>query len=69
MRRGLSVVKTRTAQHEATIREFTLGPPDCLTIGHVLRDFEGVLGGAPLFRGPANALMDTPPATETDNKE
>ncbi|MGJ0512451.1 ATPase domain-containing protein [Methylocystis sp.] len=66
VRRCLSIVKTRTAKHESTIREFTLGPPDCLTIGPVLHDFENVLAGAPVFRGAAHTLMDTPPGSDTD---
>lgn len=66
VRRCLSVVKTRTSPHESTIREFTLGPPDCLTIGPVLRDFEGVLGGTPRYRGRARSLMDIAPQTDGD---
>ena len=64
VRRGLSVVKTRTSDHEPTIREFSLGP-NGLTIGAVLRDFDGVLSGTPVYRGSPGALMDTthpPPA-------
>lgn len=57
VRRGLSVVKTRISDHEPTIREFKLGP-DGLTIGAVLRDFDGVLSGTPLYRGSTGALME-----------
>ena len=56
--------ETRTLKHERTIREFTLSSPNCLTIGPVLRDFEGVLSGTPQFRGLPNALMDTLPGTD-----
>lgn len=63
VRRGLSVVKTRVSGHEPTIREFTLGP-DGLTIGAILRDFEGVLNGTPVYRGSSGALMnETSPIT------
>ncbi len=58
VRRGLSVVKTRTSDHEATIREFTLGRGG-VKIGAVLRDFGGVLSGTPIYRGSAAALMDS----------
>ena len=58
VRRGLSVVKTRTTNHEATIREFTLGP-NGLAIGAVLHEFDGVLSGVPIYRGGQGALMDT----------
>jgi circadian clock protein KaiC len=64
VRRGLSVVKTRVSYHEPTIREFNLGPGG-LTIGAVLRDFDGVLSGTPVYRGGAGALMQAanpPPA-------
>ena len=64
VRRGLSVVKTRVSDHEPTIREFNLGPTG-LSIGAVLREFDGVLGGTPVYRGSAAALMETahpPPA-------
>ena len=61
VRRGLSVVKTRTAHHEASIREFALGP-DGLKIGDVLHDFDGVLSGTPVYRGNAGLLMDAPSA-------
>lgn len=59
VRRGLSVVKTRTSDHEPTIREFRLDPAG-LAIGAVLRDFDGVLSGTPVYRGGAGALMETP---------
>jgi circadian clock protein KaiC len=63
VRRGLSVVKTRISDHEPTIREFRLGS-DGLKIGAVLRDFDGVLNGRPVYRGGVGALMETntPPA-------
>jgi len=58
VRRGLSVIKTRTSDHEPTIREFSLGPTG-LMIGGVLRDFDGVLSGTPIYRGRADRLMET----------
>ncbi|MRD46540.1 AAA family ATPase [Caenimonas koreensis DSM 17982] len=48
--KAVSVVKSRTSAHEATIREFRLGFGG-LEIGHALTDFEGVLTGAPSYRG------------------
>ena len=65
VRRGLSVVKTRTSNHEPTIREFSLGPTG-LAIGAVLHEFDGVLSGTPVYRGSAGALLETsypPPIT------
>lgn len=64
VRRGLSVVKTRVSDHEPTIREFSLGG-NGLTIGAVLRDFDGVLSGTPVYHGGTRALLETthsPPA-------
>lgn len=58
VRRGLSVVKTRTSDHEPTIREFSLAP-DGLKIGAVLHEFDGVLSGTPVYHGRAAALMET----------
>ena len=58
VRRGLSVVKTRTSDHEPTIREFKLGAGG-LQIGAVLREFDGVLSGTPVYRGSPGALMET----------
>ena len=61
VRRGLSVVKTRTAEHEASIREFRLNA-DGLSIGEILNEFNGVLSGTPIYYGSVGALMDTPSA-------
>jgi circadian clock protein KaiC len=67
LHRGMSVLKTRWSKHECTIREFTLGPPTGLTIGPVLRGFEGILTGSPTYRGTAVGLTGTsqvvPPAS------
>ena len=60
VRRGLSVVKTRTSYHEPTIREFKLGSGG-VTIGAILHEFDGVLSGTPVYRGSSGALMATPP--------
>lgn len=62
VRRGLSVVKTRTSDHEPTIREFSLGPTG-LKIGDILQEFDGVLSGTPVYRGVAGTLM---PSAFTD---
>jgi circadian clock protein KaiC len=59
VRRGLSVVKTRTSDHEPTIREFTLGS-NGLSIGAILHEFDNVLSGTPTYQGSRRALMDLP---------
>ena len=48
VRRALSVVKKRTGTHEDTIREFQISSKG-LSVGPVLRNFQGVLRGVPTF--------------------
>jgi len=56
VRRALSVMKKRTGPHEATIREFQIGP-DRLHVGKALSEFQGVLTGIPQYVGaPAPPL-------------
>ncbi|MEP9360012.1 ATPase domain-containing protein [Sphingomonas sp. KR3-1] len=56
VRQAISVIKTRTAQHERTIREFQIGASG-LQVGEPLRQFQGVLTGVPTFSGEGKALM------------
>jgi circadian clock protein KaiC len=58
--KAISIAKSRTSAHEATIREFRLGS-DGLRIGQPLADFEGVLTGLPTYRG-GTSLMTAEPA-------
>lgn len=57
VRRAISVIKKRTGRHERTIRELHFD--DGIAVGEPLREFQGVLGGAPHFVGPQ------PPRNET----
>ncbi len=59
VRQAISVIKTRTTEHERTIREFRIGSGG-LTVGEPLREFQGVLTGVPTFRGRGGVLL---PAT------
>lgn len=61
VRKAISVVKTRTTDHERSIRELRVGLGG-LTIGAPLRDFRGVLSGLPTYRGGTEPLLDTDPA-------
>ncbi len=61
VRQAISVIKTRTARHERTIREFQIGSSG-LQLGEPLRQFQGVLTGVPTFSGEAKTLM----ASQTD---
>jgi circadian clock protein KaiC len=47
--------------HEASIRQFGIGA-NGITVGEPLKDFEGVLTGAPAYRG-STPLLETNPAT------
>lgn len=65
VRRAVSVVKKRSGPHERSIREFRVDQQHGLQIGEPLREFHGILGGTPTFRGDANILLSRagePPA-------
>jgi circadian clock protein KaiC len=55
--KAVSMVKSRTCQHEQTIREFRMGPTG-LEVGHELTDFEGVLAGVTAYQGALPLLGD-----------
>ncbi|CAN5705867.1 ATPase domain-containing protein [soil metagenome] len=57
LRKAVSVVKSRTSQHELSIREFRLGP-EGVEVGPALTDFEGVLSGVPRYAGGIALLGD-----------
>jgi circadian clock protein KaiC len=52
IRQAISVIKKRTGRHERLLREIRLGK-DGLFIGEPLKDFEGILTGAPRYIGKA----------------
>ncbi|WP_375393873.1 ATPase domain-containing protein [uncultured Sphingomonas sp.] len=58
VRQAISVIKTRTARHERTIREFQISNKGLL-VGEPLRQFRGVLTGIPTFSGETRTLMAT----------
>ncbi|GAC1340832.1 MAG: ATPase domain-containing protein [Acetobacteraceae bacterium] len=62
VRKAISVLKTRTMEHEPTIREFTL-TANGLTVGEPLHGFQGVLTGTPGWTGSNTELMSLPFAT------
>lgn len=53
--KAISVPKKRAGRHETAIRELTLDHRG-VTFGEPLRDFQGILSGAPQFLGHADAL-------------
>ena len=61
--KAVSVAKSRTTEHEASIREFRLGRTGVL-VGDPLIDFEGILTGAPSYRGDTTLM--TAASTQDD---
>jgi circadian clock protein KaiC len=57
VRKAISVVKKRSGNHEETVRELKIGP-EKISVGEPLREFEGVLSGAPRFLGNSNQLLE-----------
>lgn len=55
--KAVSVIKSRTSEHEVTIREFRLGRHG-IEVGQALIDFEGVLSGVPSYKGAVPLLSD-----------
>jgi circadian clock protein KaiC len=59
VRSALTVVKSRTAQHERTIREFRLSDERGLEVGEPIVGFEGVIGGGAVqYTGETKMLGD-----------
>jgi circadian clock protein KaiC len=52
---AVSVLKSRTNDHERSIREFRLSPRG-LVVGDTLRDFEGIMSGLPSYCGATPML-------------
>ncbi|MES2441814.1 MAG: ATPase domain-containing protein [Pseudomonadota bacterium] len=63
MLKAVSVAKSRTTAHESSIRQFRLTTHG-IDIGKPLKDFEGVLGGLPTYRGSTPLLSAEPAAGE-----
>ena len=58
VRQALSVIKKRSGRHEKTIREFQLESGKGMRIGQPLKEFHGVLSGAPMFHGGIEQMME-----------
>jgi circadian clock protein KaiC len=56
VRQALSVIKKRSGEHERTIRELVM-KNGAITVGNVLIEFDGVLTGAPTYRGEMDSLQ------------
>lgn len=56
VRKAISVLKNRSGQHEAAIREYRLAQGG-IHVGAPIREFQGVLTGVPTYVGTANMLL------------
>ena len=56
VRQAISVIKTRTARHERTIREFQIDRHG-IQFGEPLKEFQGVLTGVPTYSGQTKSLL------------
>ena len=56
IRKSISVIKTRTSDHERSIREFKIGL-DGITIGEPIRNFSSILSGTPVYSPSNDELM------------
>ncbi|QOY93491.1 AAA family ATPase [Massilia sp. UMI-21] len=59
LRRAITVIKSRTAEHALTIHELQLGA-DGIRVGEALVGFDGVLTGLPSYRGLTPMMSDLP---------
>jgi len=58
VRKAISVLKSRSGQHETTIREYKLVSGQGVAVGDPIREFQGVLTGVPHFVGHMSALTN-----------
>jgi circadian clock protein KaiC len=56
--KAVSAVKSRTSEHELTIREFRLGSRG-VEVGEALTDFEGVMSGIASYKGSLPLLGES----------
>lgn len=61
LRRAITVIKSRAAEHALTIHELRLGR-DGIRVGEPLEGFEGVLSGLPSYRGATPMMAPLPHA-------
>jgi circadian clock protein KaiC len=59
VKQAIAMVKKRSGRHEKTIREFKLMSGKGIVVGETLKQFQGVLTGAPIFRGSEKQILKT----------
>ncbi|MFX0541514.1 ATPase domain-containing protein [Roseovarius sp. S4756] len=55
VRKSIAVIKTRTSDHERSVREFRIDK-DGIAVGQPIRSFSGLLSGAPVYN-PGNGSL------------
>ncbi|MDO5758098.1 MAG: gas vesicle protein GvpD [Rhodobacterales bacterium] len=63
VRKSIAVIKTRTSDHERSIREFMIGK-NGIRIGAPIRSFSGILSGSPTYTPTNGDLLPFDPADE-----
>ena len=58
VKKALAVIKKRSGGHEKSIREFRMEEGKGLLVGAPLKEFEGLLGAAPVYRGRGGKMME-----------
>ena len=59
VRKAISILKSRSGEHETAIREYRLRPNVGITVGTPIRSFQGVLTGVPTFVGKPSILAQS----------
>jgi circadian clock protein KaiC len=59
VKQSIAVIKKRSGNHERSIREFMLEDGKGIRIGQPLKEFEGILTGAPRFVGDRKEIMSS----------
>ena len=57
VKQSVAVIKKRSGPHEKTIREFEVKTGRGIRVGKPLKEFQGVLTGAPVFHGAAGEML------------
>ena len=57
VKQAIAVAKKRSGRHEKSIREFKLMSGKGIVIGEPLKQFQGVLTGAPVFSGSEKQIL------------
>jgi circadian clock protein KaiC len=57
VKQAVSVIKKRSGRHEKSMREFKLEPGKGIQVGEPLKEFQGILGGSPVFQGSIKKIL------------